>query len=72
VDVAYTETEPYERPATYDVTSDSITSGWDLARGVYHTVEVNVKNTDTKGGTFAVTLYLYDVNGLFGEETVNN
>jgi len=72
VDVTYTETESYERPARYDVTSATTTEEWDWARGIYHTIRVTVKNTDSKGGTFKVTLSLYDVHGLFGEKTVNN
>jgi len=69
VEVTYTEVEPYERLATYEVVSATLTPGWDFERGVYHTFEVTVKNTDKYGGTFTVTFYLYDVNGLYGTET---
>jgi len=71
VEVTYTETEPYERLATYEVTSATLTEGWDLTRGVYHTSKVVVKNTDKYGGTFTVTHYLHDVNGLYGTETTS-
>jgi hypothetical protein len=69
---SYSEMEPYERAATYEVVSATLTQGFDLKRGIYHTLTVVVKNTDTKGGTFTVILRLYDVNGLFGEKTVSN
>lgn len=71
VEVAYNETEPYNRLAEYDVVSATLTDSWDIPRGVYHISEVVVKNTDTYGGTFTVTHYLYDINGLYGTETTN-
>jgi len=72
VEVSYSEEEPYERPARYEVLSATIKESWDLRRGVYHIFEVVVKNVDKHGGTFSVTFYLYDVHGLFGKETVTN
>jgi len=69
VDATYNETEPYNRLATYDVVSATLTEGWDLSRGTYHTSTVVVRNTDSYGGTFSVTHRLYDVNGLYDTET---
>lgn len=69
VEVAYSETEPYNRLAEYQVVSATLTESWDVPRGVYHVSEITVKNIDANGGTFTVTHYLYDVNGLFGVET---
>jgi hypothetical protein len=71
VDVAYSETEPYNRLAEYEVVSATLRESWDIPRGVYHISEVTVKNIDAYGGTFTVTHYLYDVNGLFGVETTS-
>lgn len=71
VEVAYSETEPYNRLAEYQVVSATLTGSWDISRGVYHVSEITVKNIDAYGGTFTVTHYLYDVNGLFGVETTN-
>jgi len=65
----YRELEPYDRPATYEVQSATLTQGWDLSRGVYHVFKVVLKNTDKYGGTFTVELKLFDVNGLYGHET---
>jgi hypothetical protein len=64
-DATYSETEPYNRLATYDVVSATLTEGWDLSRGTYHTYTIVVRNTDSYGGTFSVTHRLYDVNGLY-------
>jgi len=69
VDATYNETEPYDRLATYDVVSSSLTEGWDLSRGTYHTSTIVVRNTDSYGGTFSVTHRLYDINGLYDTET---
>jgi hypothetical protein len=33
--------------------------------------EVTVKNIDAYGGTFTVTHYLYNVNGLYGTKTTS-
>jgi hypothetical protein len=71
VEVAYSETEPYNRLAKYQVVSATLREGWDLARGTYHTSEIVVKNIDSKDGTFTVTHYLYDVNGLYGIKTTS-
>lgn len=70
--VTYTETEPYERPITYEVVEATLTGSWDIPRGVYHILEVVIKNTDKYGGTFEVTLDLYDVEGLYGREKVTH
>jgi hypothetical protein len=69
VDATYNETEPYNRLATYDVVSATLTEGWDFSRGTYHTSTIVVRNTDSYGGTFSVTHRLYDVNGLYDIET---
>ena len=66
VDVAYSETEPYNRECQYEVVSATLRESWDVWRGTYHISEVTVKNIDSYGGTFKVTHYLYDVYGLYG------
>jgi len=66
VDIAYSETEPYNRECRYEVVSATLTESWDITRGTYHISDVTVKNIDSYGGTFKVTHYLYDVNGLYG------
>lgn len=71
VTVPYTEIESYEREARYEVVSATLKAGFDLARGVYHTSEVVIKNIDKYGGTFRVTHDLYDVDGLFGTKTTS-
>lgn len=71
VEATFNVSEPYSRLATYEVTAASLTGHWDLTRGTYHTSEVAVRNTDVKGGTFVVTHYVYDTNGLFGTKTTN-
>lgn len=69
VDTTYNSTEPYERFATYQVISATTTEGFDLTRGVYQTVAVQITNTDTYGGTFTVKLSLYTIDGLFGSQS---
>ena len=72
VEVTYSETEPYDRLAKYEVTSATLTQELELfGRGVYHRSTVVVKNIDSYGGTFTLKHYLYDVNGLFGTETTS-
>ncbi|MEM3551797.1 MAG: hypothetical protein QXV01_11995 [Candidatus Bathyarchaeia archaeon] len=66
VDVTYSETEPYNRECQYEVVSATLRESWDIVRGTYHISEVTIKNIDSYGGTFTVTHYLYDVNGLYG------
>ena len=65
VEVTYSETEPYERQATYVVEDRNLEEklGW---FNVYVQSDVTVKNTDKYGGTFVVVHELYDVYGLFG------
>jgi len=58
---AYSETEEYEREATYEVVSATLKEENESI--------VLVKNIDAYGGTFTVTHYLYDVNGLSGTKT---
>ena len=70
VQETYTETEPYERRAQYEVVSTTLKEETELlGRGVYHVSEVVVKNIDSKGGTFTVTLSLYDIDGLYGKKS---
>lgn len=72
VDATYNDTEPYDRLATYQVTSVTLTQEFELfGRGVYHRSTIVVKNIDSYGGTFTVIHYLYDVNGLFGTKTTS-
>lgn len=71
VDVTYNEIETYERECKYEVVSAVLKQEFDLVRGVYHASEVTIKNTDAYGGTFTVTHYLYDVNGLYGTEVTS-
>jgi len=72
VDATYNDTEPYDRLATYQVTSATLTQEFELfGRGVYHRSTIVVKNIDSYGGTFTVIHYLYDVNGLFGTKTTS-
>ena len=65
VSVAYSETEPYERWATYAVDDWNLEEklGW---FNVYVQSDVTVRNTDKYGGTFKVVHELNDVYGLFG------
>lgn len=83
VQETYTETEPYEhviteveyyeREANYEVVSATLNEEMELlGRGVYHVFEVVVENIDSKGGTFTVTLSLYDVDGLYGIESIDH
>jgi len=69
VDSTYNSTEPYNRLATYQVSSATVTPGFDLTRGVYQTVSVSLTNTDSYGGTFTVELELYTIDGLFGTQS---
>ena len=71
VEESYNETEPYNRLATYDVVSATLTEGWNLVIGTYHTSEIAIRNTDAYGGTFTVTHRLYDINGLYDIETTS-
>ena len=72
VDETYNATEPYNRLGTYELVSVTLTQEYELlGRGVYHRSTVVVRNTDSYGGTFTVTHYLYDVNGLFGRKTTS-
>lgn len=72
VDATYSETEPYNRLAEYEIVSATLTDEFELlGRGVYHRSTVVVKNIDSYGGTFTVKHYLYDVDGLFGTETTS-
>jgi len=67
VDVAYSETEPYNRLAEYEVVSATLKEELEIfGRWTYHASEIVIKNVDSYGGTFKVTHYLYDVNGLYG------
>lgn len=68
----YTELEPYTRTAKYEVVSAQLKEELDpFGKWVYHASIIKVKNIDPKGGTFKVTHYLYDVNGLFGSKTTS-
>jgi len=72
VEVAYSETEPYNRLAEYQVVSATLKEEFELfGRGVYHASEIVVKNIDAYGGTFTVKHYLYDINGLYGSKTTS-
>lgn len=72
VDVTYSETEPYNRLAKYEVVSATLTSEFELfGRGVYHRTTIILKNVDSLGGTFTVKHSLYDINGLFGKDTTS-
>jgi hypothetical protein len=71
IEEPYNETEPYNRLATYEVVSATLSEKWNIIKGTYHISEIVVKNTDSYGGTFTVTHYLYDVNGLYGIETTS-
>lgn len=70
---AYTVTEPYDRLATYQVTSATLTEEFELfGKGIYHRSSIVVKNTDKFGGAFTVTHYVYDVNGLLATKTTSD
>jgi len=58
---AYSMTEEYEREAKYEVVSATLKEENESI--------VVVKNIDAYSGTFTVTHYLYDVNGLYGTKT---
>lgn len=67
VNVAYSETEPYDRLAKYELVSATLKEELEIfGRWTYHASEIVIKNVDSYGGTFKVTHYLYDVNGLYG------
>ena len=68
VEVTYSETEPYDRSATYVVDDYNLVEklGW---FDFYVQSDVTVRNTDKHGGTFVVVHKLYDVYGLFGTVT---
>lgn len=73
IDATYTETEPYDREARYEVVSQDLTKEYELfGRGYYHRLTVVVRNRDP-GGIFRVTLELYVVSTtaslLFGSVT---
>jgi len=72
VEVAYSETEPYNRLAEYQVVSSTLTQEFELfGRGVYHRSTVVIKSIDSYGGTFTVKHDVYDVNGLYGTKTTS-
>jgi len=72
VSVTYSETEPYNRSAKYEVVSATLKEELELfGRWTYHASEVVIKNIDSYGGTFTVTHYLYDVNGLYDTKTTS-
>jgi hypothetical protein len=72
VDVTYSETEPFNRLAKYEVVSATLKEELELfGRWTYHASEIVVKNIDAYGGTFTVTHYLYDVNGLYDTKTTS-
>ena len=80
VEEAYTEIEPYQesysdveqynRKAKYSVLKAVLSEEWSLSLGVYHTLSVEVQNTDDYGGAFTVRLELFDVDGLFRARNV--
>ena len=57
---AYSETEEYEREATYEVVSVTLKGSASM---------VVVKNIDAYGGTFMVTHYLYASDVTYGTKT---
>ena len=70
VEEAYSETEPYNRLARYEVTSSSLKENFEwFGKWVYQRSTIVVKNTDSFGGTFTIKHYVYDVNGLLGTKT---
>ena len=72
IEETYNETEPFNRLATYQVTSAIFSEELELlGRGVYHRSTITVRNTDSYGGTFTVRHSCYDVNGLYGAKTTD-
>jgi len=72
VEETYSETEPYNRLATYQVTTASLNENFEwFGKWVYHRSTVVVKNTDSYGGTFTIKHYIYDVNGLLATKTLD-
>jgi hypothetical protein len=62
---SYNQTEEYGREARYEVASVTFEEESELPGvGTYHVSRVVVKNIDPYGGTFWVTHFLYDANGL--------
>ena len=61
---SYSQTEEYGREARYEVASVTFEEESELPGGTHHVSRVVVKNIDPYGGTFLVTHYLYDSNGL--------
>ncbi len=70
VEESYSETEPYNRLAMYEVTSANLNENFEwFGKWVYQRSTIVVKNTDSFGGTFTVKHYIYDVNGLLATKT---
>jgi len=69
IEEVYSETEPYEREATYIVDDWDLAEKWSVSIGFYVQSDVTVRNSDKDGGTFKVVHKLYDINGLFGTVT---
>ena len=68
----YYETEPYQEQVlmqyqTIDPTD--LTEHWNITLGFYDISRVTVRNTDTEGGTFAVTYKFKNVYGIAKQET---
>jgi len=52
------EIETYEREATYQGVSSNLSEEQNSEKGIYHTFEVTIKNTDKQGGRFMVNFHL--------------
>lgn len=50
--------ETYQREATYEVVSSSLSEEWDPEKGIYHVIfEVTIKNIDRQGGWFWMSFH---------------
>ncbi len=60
------EIETYEREATYQVVSSNLSEEQNSEKGIYHTFEVTIKNTDKQSGIFLVEFCLYQSSSHIG------
>lgn len=66
-EVVYTTEKIYERTLRYEVLSVTLDAKWDPVFGVYHVMEVEVKNVDNLEGMFEVCLDLFYARGSLGQ-----
>jgi len=68
----YYETEPYQEQVLMQyqiIDPTDLTRHWNITLGYYDVGRVTVRNTDTEGGSFAVTYKFRNVYGVAKQET---